>query len=64
MLPRKTSGKVSRHAYARKTDNIAKMDRNAVPACVLLRKSYQNSVPARSVTKIPTVVIQSTFVLL
>jgi hypothetical protein len=31
------------------------MFRNAVPACVLLRKSFRNGVPARSVTKIPVI---------
>jgi hypothetical protein len=30
-----------------------KRSQNAVPACVLLRKSFRNGVPARSVTKIP-----------
>jgi hypothetical protein len=30
--------------------------RNAVPACVLLRKSFRNDVPARSVTKIPLLI--------
>jgi hypothetical protein len=29
--------------------------RNAVLACVLLRKSFRDDVPARSVTKIPQV---------
>jgi hypothetical protein len=29
--------------------------RNAVPACVILRKSFRNAVPARSVTKIPLI---------
>jgi hypothetical protein len=30
---------------------------NAVPACVLLRKSFRNGVLARSVTKIPLILI-------
>jgi hypothetical protein len=34
------------------TDVRRKRFRNAVPACVFLRKSFQNGVPMRSITKI------------
>jgi hypothetical protein len=35
---------------------MEKRFQNAVPACILLRKTFWNSVLARSVTKIPLVV--------
>jgi hypothetical protein len=36
--------------------NVMSLIQNTVPACVTLRKNFQNGVLARSVTKVPLIV--------
>jgi hypothetical protein len=43
------------------TSKPGKRFRNAVPACVLLRKNVRNGVPTRSVTEVPLAITVLSF---